>query len=266
MDGLHQLVLAGKVLYLVSLFSIVSRSPYSLGLCIGLQGISDSPAWFVVKANEYAKWNGKTPFVVYQAAYSVLQRDIEREILPMCRHEGELACCFISLHRFVLRQKCFLCPSTLTGIALTFWNVLAGGHIRSDEEEETRRKTGEKGRTMFGPWERNETEKKMCNALGIVAEKVGAKHITAGVFTLFSLHPSHILIISVIVAVAIAYVMHKAPYVFPIVGARKAEHLQANIEALSISLSDENVKFIDDVLPFDQGFPSNFFVRTLLDV
>ncbi len=51
--------------------------------------MSDTPAWWVVKANEYARYNGKTPFVVYQAAYSVVQRDIEREILPMCRHEGE---------------------------------------------------------------------------------------------------------------------------------------------------------------------------------
>ena len=55
-----------------------------------LQGVSDIPAWWVVKANQYARYNGKTPFVVYQAAYSVVQRDIEREILPMCRHEGTI--------------------------------------------------------------------------------------------------------------------------------------------------------------------------------
>ncbi|KAJ7681515.1 NADP-dependent oxidoreductase domain-containing protein [Mycena rosella] len=40
MDSLHNLVIAGTVIYL---------------------GISDTPAWFVVKANEYAKANGKTP-------------------------------------------------------------------------------------------------------------------------------------------------------------------------------------------------------------
>lgn len=116
---------------------------------------------------------------------------------------------------------------------------------------------------LFGPWERNETEKKICKALETVAAKVGAKHVTAGAFrhTLFSPITFLNLIVAVI-AVAIAYVMHKAPYVFPIVGARKVEHMQANLEALNISLSDENVKFIDEVLPFDKGFPSNFFVRT----
>ncbi|KAJ6480086.1 aryl-alcohol dehydrogenase [Mycena vulgaris] len=188
MDGLHNLVVLGKVLYL---------------------GISDSPAWFVVKANEYAKANGKTPFVVYQAPYSVTQRDIEREIMPMCRHEG---------------------------IALTLWNVLASGHIRTDAEEELRRSTGEHGRTLMGAWERTDDEKKMCAALEVVAKQVGAKHITA---------------------VAIAYTMHKAPFVFPIIGGRKVEQLMANIEALDIKLTAEHIAYIEGILPFDKGFPNN---------
>lgn len=32
-----------------------------------------------------------------------------------------------------------------TGLALAPWSVLAAGKIRTDEEEERRRKTGEKG-------------------------------------------------------------------------------------------------------------------------
>lgn len=59
---------------------------------------------------------------------------------------------------------------------------------------------------------------------------------------------------------AIAYTMHKAPFVFPIIGGRKIEHLYANIEALSISLSIEQIKFLEDVLPFDIGFPQNIIV------
>ncbi|KAJ7677888.1 aryl-alcohol dehydrogenase [Mycena polygramma] len=189
MDGLHHLIASRKVLYL---------------------GISDTPAWFVVKANEYAKANGRTPFVVYQAPYSVTQREIEREILPMCRHEG---------------------------LAITAWNVLAGGHIRTDAEEEKRKATGEHGRSVMGPWERNENEKKVCVALEVVAKKIGAQHITA---------------------VAIAYTMHKAPYLFPIIGGRKIEHLMANIEALDITLTPEQIAEIEAALPFDKGFPNNF--------
>ena len=54
--------------------------------------------------------------------------------------------------------------------------------------------------------------------------------------------------------------MHKAPYVFPIIGGRKVEHLQSNIEALSIRLSDEQITQIEGVLPFDKGFPNNIIV------
>jgi len=66
-------------------------------------------------------------------------------------------------------------------MALAPWNVLAAGKIRTDEEEERRRKTGEKGRMLMDPhWERNEEEKKICKALELVAKQVGAKSITSG--------------------------------------------------------------------------------------
>jgi hypothetical protein len=67
-------------------------------------------------------------------------------------------------------------------MALAPWSVLAGGKFRTDEEEERRRTTGEKGRTAFvQQWERNEEERKVCKALEKVAAEVGAKHITSGV-------------------------------------------------------------------------------------
>lgn len=36
----------------------------------------------------YARLTGKAPFVIYQGAWNVLERDIEREIIPMCRAQG----------------------------------------------------------------------------------------------------------------------------------------------------------------------------------
>ena len=54
--------------------------------------------------------------------------------------------------------------------------------------------------------------------------------------------------------------MQKTPYVFPIIGGRKVEHLMANIEALKISLSNEQIKYIESILPFDPGFPMYFIV------
>ena len=59
-------------------------------------------------------------------------------------------------------------------------------------------------------------------------------------------------------SVALAYVMHKSPYVFPIVGGRKLEHLKSNIEGLSIELSDEEIDLIENAAPFEIGFPLSF--------
>jgi len=189
MNGLHHLVSQGKVLYL---------------------GVSDTPAWVVAKANSYARYNARTPFVIYQGAWGILQRDLEREIIPMCQSEG---------------------------MAIAPWNVLAQGKIRTDAEEQMRRETGEKGRAVRNPnWERSEDERKICQALETVAGEIGATSIAA---------------------VAIAYVMQKTPYVFPIIGGRKVEHLMQNLEALDIALTSEHIKHLESILPFNFGFPSN---------
>ena len=67
-----------------------------------------------------------------------------------------------------------------------------------------------------------------------------------------------------LVSVALAYVMQKTPYVFPIVGGRKVEHLMDNIAALEITLSEEQVKYLEDVLPFVRGFPHDMIVSIVL--
>lgn len=105
-------------------------------------------------------------------------------------------------------------------------------------------------------WERSEEEKAMCKALEKVAHEVGAKSVTAGLFFASSM----LLPLTKSVLVAIAYVMQKTPYVFPIIGGRKVEHLKANIEALDITLTEENIAFLESVRPFDLGFPSNLIV------
>jgi aryl-alcohol dehydrogenase-like predicted oxidoreductase len=151
------------------------------------------------------------------------------------------------------------------GMALAPWNVLAGGKIRTDEEEEKRRQTGENGRALFTDnWERNDKEKTVCKALEKVAAEIGAKHITSG--NCF-LKPKHSLTLANVSSlnhqVAIAYLMQKTPYVFPIVGGRKVEHLMANIEALEITLSDDQIEYLESVVPFEHGFPHWIIVSNL---
>ena len=67
-------------------------------------------------------------------------------------------------------------------------------------------------------------------------------------------------------AVAIAYVMQKTPYVFPIIGCRKTEQLRANIEALEVRLSEEQIKYLEGVLPFDLGFPNTLVVSAFFGI
>ncbi|VUC30965.1 unnamed protein product, partial [Clonostachys rosea] len=66
MTHLHAHVMARQVLYL---------------------GVSDTPAWVVVKANAFARANGLTPFSVYQGQWNVAYRDMEAEIIPMCEDQ-----------------------------------------------------------------------------------------------------------------------------------------------------------------------------------
>lgn len=64
MRGMDDLVTQGKVLYV---------------------GISDTPAWVVSKANTIADMRGWSQFVGLQIRYSLIDRTVERELLPMSR-------------------------------------------------------------------------------------------------------------------------------------------------------------------------------------
>ncbi|KAK1145075.1 putative aryl-alcohol dehydrogenase aad14 [Aspergillus melleus] len=187
MDSLHALVQQGKVLYL---------------------GICNTPAWLVSAANTYAKMAGKTPFSVYQGRWNVLQRDFEREIIPMARQFG---------------------------MALAPWDAVGGGKFQTKKALEERKASGEGLRKLMGS-EQGEDEVRMSEALAKVAAEHGIESVTA---------------------IALAYVMSKTTNVFPLVGGRKIEHLQDNIQALSIRLTDEQIAYLESVRPLDVGFPQN---------
>jgi aryl-alcohol dehydrogenase-like predicted oxidoreductase len=64
MRALDDVVRAGKALYV---------------------GISDTPAWIVSRANTLAELRGWTSFAGIQIEYSLIQRTVEHELLPMAR-------------------------------------------------------------------------------------------------------------------------------------------------------------------------------------
>jgi aryl-alcohol dehydrogenase-like predicted oxidoreductase len=87
--SLDDLVSAGKVLYV---------------------GISDTPAWVVSHAVTVARQHGWSPFVAVQAPFSLADRDVERELLPMARE---------------------------LGLAFTPWGMLEGGALTGKYLDET---------------------------------------------------------------------------------------------------------------------------------
>jgi aryl-alcohol dehydrogenase-like predicted oxidoreductase len=51
-------------------------------------GISDTPAWQVARMQTMADLRGWSPFVALQIEYSLIQRTVERDLIPMAREMG----------------------------------------------------------------------------------------------------------------------------------------------------------------------------------
>ncbi|CAI7605280.1 unnamed protein product [Penicillium manginii] len=183
MHSLNDLVTSGKCLYL---------------------GISDTPAWVVAKANQYARMSGLRQFSVYQGMWNAALRDFERDIIPMCRAEGM-----------------GICP----------YGVLNQGRFQTEEVYQERETV-------------SDHDKSVAKALQDISARKDAD--------------------TKITQVALAYVMQKAPYVFPIVGGRTVEHIKGNIAGLSVVLEDKEVEEIESAYRFDPGFPHTFLSGTLL--
>jgi len=100
MRGLEDVVRSGKVRYI---------------------GISNHPAWMMMKANSFSEHMGWEKFVATQNYYSIASRDIEREIAPMAISEG---------------------------ISIMPWSPLAGGFL-SGKFTRTNEVAGESRRDTF---------------------------------------------------------------------------------------------------------------------
>jgi aryl-alcohol dehydrogenase-like predicted oxidoreductase len=51
-------------------------------------GVSDTPAWKVAEANVTARFRGWSSFIGLQIEYSLLERTVEQELVPMARELG----------------------------------------------------------------------------------------------------------------------------------------------------------------------------------
>ncbi|KAH7087981.1 NADP-dependent oxidoreductase domain-containing protein [Paraphoma chrysanthemicola] len=119
MRHLHALVMARQVLYI---------------------GVSDTPAWVVVKANQFARANGLTPFSMYQGRWNAAYRDLESEVIPMCEDQG---------------------------MAIVPWAALGGGQLVGKEQ---RKKLEQDPNAGKGYYKASEHDIKVCEILERLAE------------------------------------------------------------------------------------------------
>ncbi|KAK7730711.1 hypothetical protein SLS57_001542 [Botryosphaeria dothidea] len=152
---------------------------------------------FYLGASDVPAWVGK---------WSAADRDFEREILPMVRHESMA-----------------LAPFGVLGQG-KFKKEAGGGQAPNAAEGDSRKLFSEK-----------ETYRQVFKVLDEIAIERG----------------------TLPTSIALAYVMGKAPHVFPIVGGRKIEHLKTNIDALDIALTEAEVNGIEAATPFEHGFPTD---------
>ena len=84
MRGLDDIVRQGKVLYI---------------------GISDAPAWWTAQANTLAELRGWTQFIGLQIEYSLMERTVERELIPVAKALNVGVLAWSPLARGVLTGK-----------------------------------------------------------------------------------------------------------------------------------------------------------------
>src|SRR5215813_7050656 len=131
MRGLDDLVRQGKVIYV---------------------GISDAPAWWIAQANTLANLRGWSPFIGLQIEYSLIERTVERELIPMAK---------------------------ALNIGVTAWSPLAGGVLTGKYHGvEADNQKGEPGRMSDGMMKGFLPEQKRAErvvaAVKTVADEVGS--------------------------------------------------------------------------------------------
>jgi len=180
MRALDDQVRLGKVLYL---------------------GISDTPAWVVAQMQTLAGGRGWAPFAGLQVEYSLVQREVERELIPMARG---------------------------LGLGVTAWGPLGAGVLSGKYTSGA--PAGDRRLTDIDP-----VRLAIAREATTVAGELG-------------LSPA---------VVALAWLRAQGGVV-PILGARTARQLAANLGYLDAELPAEALARLDEISRIPRGFPHDF--------
>jgi aryl-alcohol dehydrogenase-like predicted oxidoreductase len=167
-------------------------------------GSSTFPPSQIVEAQWTAERRGRERFRCEQPPYSILVREVEREVLPVCQKYG---------------------------MGVIPWSPLAGGflsgryRVGQDLPKSSRAERLPHRFDMSIPANRAKLE--AADALGQLAGEAG--------MTLIQL--------------ALAFVIRHPAVTSAIIGPRTMEHLEGQLEALDVTLSDDVLDRIDEIVP-----------------
>jgi aryl-alcohol dehydrogenase-like predicted oxidoreductase len=167
-------------------------------------GSSTFPASQIVEAQWTARERGRERFVCEQPPYSMLVREIERDVLPTClRH----------------------------GMGVISWSPLAGGWLSGRyrtgvDTPASRRATRFPARFDMSIPE-NQRKLAAADALAALADEAGVT----------------------LVEMAIAFVIRHPAVTAAIIGPRTMEHLESQLTAADVNLSDDVLDRIDEIVP-----------------
>jgi aryl-alcohol dehydrogenase-like predicted oxidoreductase len=195
MRGLDDLVRRGKVLYV---------------------GISDAPAWWIAQANTLAQLRGWSPFVGLQIEYSLIERTVERELIPMAK---------------------------ALNLGVTAWSPLSSGVLtgkyHGHGSSETGRLSGDMMKDFLPEQHRAD---RIVAAVKRVSDETGRG----------------------LAQVALAWLRYRSVPVIPIIGARKLAQLQDNLASFTLTLSEDQLRTLDEASRIELGFPYDFYAKALV--
>jgi aryl-alcohol dehydrogenase-like predicted oxidoreductase len=183
LGALTDLVRAGKVRYI---------------------GSSTFPASQMVEAQWVAARRGRERFVCEQPPYSLLVREVEKDVLPTAQRHG---------------------------MGVIPWSPLAGGwlsgryRLGTDTPESARADRLPARYDLSLP--SNQRKLEAADALGRLAEEAGMT----------------------LIQMAIAFVIRHPAVTAAIIGPRTMEHLESQLAALDVELSDDVLDRIDEIVP-----------------
>jgi aryl-alcohol dehydrogenase-like predicted oxidoreductase len=194
MRALDDLVRAGKVLY---------------------TGISDAPAWWIAQANTLAQLRGWSPFIGLQIEYSLIERTVERELIPMAK---------------------------ALNLGLTAWSPLSRGVLTGKYHGRGSSERGRMNNDMMKEYmpEQQRTDR-IVAAVKTVSDEIGRS----------------------MAQVALAWLRYRPLPVIPIIGARKLSQFQDNLASFDLTLSEDQLKTLDEASRIELGFPYDIFSREM---